>query len=78
MLLIDHKFEAYLHFHFVVTMLAQEEAPLNMQCKDQFVFQTIYVRPGATTKDISPKMVTKNSKLFLSIEIMNHNIECVK
>jgi hypothetical protein len=44
-------------------MLAQEEAPLNMQ--DHFVFQTIVARPRATTKDITPKMVTKNSKLFL-------------
>jgi hypothetical protein len=46
-------------------MQAQEEAPPNLQCKDLFVIQTIFVRPGATTKDITPKMVTTNSKLFL-------------
>jgi hypothetical protein len=46
-------------------MEAQEEAPPNLQCKDLFVIQTIFVRPGATTKDITPKMVTTNSKLFL-------------
>ncbi|KAK2379347.1 vesicle-associated protein 1-2 [Trifolium repens] len=44
-----------------VIMQAQEEAPPNLQCKDLFVIQTIFVKPGATTKDITPKMFEKNS-----------------
>ncbi|KAK2433064.1 vesicle-associated protein 1-4 [Trifolium repens] len=44
-----------------VIMQAQEVAPPNLQCKDLFVIQTIFERPGATTKDITPKMFEKNS-----------------
>ncbi|XP_045832896.1 vesicle-associated protein 1-1-like [Trifolium pratense] len=44
-----------------VTMQAQEEAPPNMQCKDIFVFKTIFVKPGATRKHITPEMFEKNS-----------------
>ncbi|WJX49395.1 hypothetical protein P8452_35836 [Trifolium repens] len=44
-----------------VIMQAQEEAPPNLQCKDLFVIQTIFVKPGATTKDITPKMFKNKS-----------------
>jgi hypothetical protein len=62
-------FVPYLHFHFVVTMQGQKEAPPDMQCKDKFLIQSIvanhktyHSKNGATTKDITPKMVTTNDK----------------
>lgn len=43
----------------VVTMQAQKEAPLDMQCKDKFLLQSVVASPGATTKDITPEMVVR-------------------
>ncbi|CAJ2655540.1 unnamed protein product [Trifolium pratense] len=52
----------------IVTMRAQKEAPLDMQCKDEFVIQSIdanhkryHSKNGATTKDITPEMFNKES-----------------
>lgn len=41
----------------LVTMQAQKEAPLDMQCKDKFLLQSVKVNDGVTTKDITPEMV---------------------
>ncbi|KAI6702705.1 hypothetical protein NL676_011841 [Syzygium grande] len=35
----------------LVTMQAQEEAPLDMQCKDKFLIRSVTASPGATAKD---------------------------
>ncbi|ONK59044.1 uncharacterized protein A4U43_C08F2390 [Asparagus officinalis] len=43
-----------------VTMQAQKEAPLDMQCKDKFLLQSVVAEHGATLKDITPEMVTRN------------------
>jgi len=43
---------------FLVTMQSQKEAPLDMQCKDKFLLQSVVASPGATTKDITPEMVS--------------------
>jgi len=61
-LLADCLRVSYLHFHFAVTMQGRKEAPLDMQCNDKFLLQSIAARPGATTKDITPKMV--NTKII--------------
>eukprot|EP00262_Sarcandra_glabra_P007595 TRINITY_DN2048_c0_g4_i3.p1 TRINITY_DN2048_c0_g4~~TRINITY_DN2048_c0_g4_i3.p1 ORF type:complete len:240 (+),score=40.43 TRINITY_DN2048_c0_g4_i3:187-906(+) len=45
----------------IVTMQAQREAPLDMQCKDKFLLQSVVVSPGSTTKDITPEMFNKES-----------------
>lgn len=45
-------------FRFVVTMQGQKEAPPDMQCKDKFLLQSVVANPGATTRDITPEMVT--------------------
>ncbi|KAI4370355.1 hypothetical protein MLD38_018714 [Melastoma candidum] len=45
----------------VVTMQAQKEAPLDMQCKDKFLLQSVIAAPGATNTDISPEMFNKES-----------------
>ncbi|XP_059301651.1 vesicle-associated protein 1-2-like [Lycium ferocissimum] len=45
----------------IVTMQAQKEAPLDMQCKDKFLLQSVVARPGATAKDITPEMFNKES-----------------
>ncbi|KDP28788.1 hypothetical protein JCGZ_14559 [Jatropha curcas] len=42
-----------------VTMQAQKEAPLDMQCKDKFLLQSVAAFDGATTKDITPDMFNK-------------------
>ncbi|GAU30803.1 hypothetical protein TSUD_267230 [Trifolium subterraneum] len=42
-------------------MEPQEKAPPNMQCKDSFLFQTVFVRPKATIKDITLETFEKNS-----------------
>lgn len=39
-------------------MQAQKEAPPDMQCKDKFLLQAVVANHGATTKDITPDMVT--------------------
>ncbi|KAK1419059.1 hypothetical protein QVD17_28216 [Tagetes erecta] len=45
----------------IVTMQAQHEAPPDMQCRDKFLLQSVAVSPGATPKDITPEMFTKES-----------------
>ncbi|XP_022757018.1 vesicle-associated protein 1-2-like isoform X2 [Durio zibethinus] len=45
----------------IVTMQAQKEAPLDMQCKDKFLLQSVVASPGATLKDITPEMFNKES-----------------
>ncbi|KAK6920295.1 Major sperm protein (MSP) domain [Dillenia turbinata] len=42
-----------------VTMQAQKEAPLDMQCKDKFLFQNVIAPNGATSKDITQDMFNK-------------------
>ncbi|KAJ0945994.1 putative major sperm protein (MSP) [Helianthus annuus] len=44
-----------------VTMQAQKEAPLDMQCKDKFLLQSAVASPGATTKDITPELFNKET-----------------
>ena len=48
-----------------VTMQAQKEAPLDMQCKDKFLLQCVVASPGATPKDITPEMVFIDTLLDL-------------
>ncbi|KAB1225271.1 Vesicle-associated protein 1-2 [Morella rubra] len=50
----------------IVTMQAQKEAPLDMQCKDKFLLQSVVTNPGANVKDITPEMFNKES---------GHNVE---
>ncbi|CAN6566435.1 unnamed protein product [Malus baccata var. baccata] len=50
----------------IVTMQAQKEAPLDMQCKDKFLLQSVVASPGTTTKDITAEMFNKES---------GHNVE---
>ncbi|KAJ6797333.1 vesicle-associated protein 1-1-like [Iris pallida] len=45
----------------IVTMQAQQEMPPDMQCKDKFLVQSIVASPGASVKDITPEMFTKDS-----------------
>ncbi|MQM05966.1 hypothetical protein Taro_038785 [Colocasia esculenta] len=45
----------------IVTMQAQRDAPIDMQCKDKFLVQSVVANPGATVKDITPEMFTKES-----------------
>ncbi|WJX43332.1 hypothetical protein P8452_30452 [Trifolium repens] len=52
----------------IVTMQAQKEAPIGMQCKDKFLIQSIvanhksyHSKNGSTTKDITPKMFKNES-----------------
>ncbi|XP_074576586.1 vesicle-associated protein 1-3-like [Curcuma longa] len=42
-----------------VTMQAQKEAPLDMQCKDKFLLQSVIAEHGAATKDITSEMFNK-------------------
>ncbi|RWR87489.1 putative major sperm protein MSP domain-containing protein [Cinnamomum micranthum f. kanehirae] len=42
-----------------VTMQAQKEVPLDMQCKDKFLVQSFVASTGATVKDITPEMFNK-------------------
>ncbi|CAA3001991.1 vesicle-associated protein 1-1-like [Olea europaea var. sylvestris] len=42
-----------------VTMQAQKELPPDLQCKDKFLLQSVVVNHGATQKDITPEMFTK-------------------
>ncbi|CAA0820590.1 Vesicle-associated protein 1-1 [Striga hermonthica] len=43
----------------VVTMQAQKEAPLDMQCKDKFLLQSVVASEGATPRDITAEMFNK-------------------
>ena len=53
-LTFDYSFLTY----YSVTMQAQKEAPIDMQCKDKFLLQSVVAAPGATAKDITAEMVT--------------------
>ncbi|XP_074377551.1 vesicle-associated protein 1-1-like [Apium graveolens] len=43
------------------TMQAQMEAPPEMQCKDKFLLQSVIAPAGATTKEITPEMFSKEA-----------------
>ncbi|KAI3689676.1 hypothetical protein L2E82_47641 [Cichorium intybus] len=45
----------------IVTMQAQKDAPPDMQCKDKFLLQSVVASPGATPKDITPEMFSKQA-----------------
>lgn len=45
----------------IVTMQAQKEAPPDMQCKDKFLLQSVIANHGATVKDITPEMFSKEA-----------------
>ncbi|KAK4758297.1 hypothetical protein SAY87_019598 [Trapa incisa] len=45
----------------LVTMQAQKEAPPDMQCKDKFLLQSVKTSDGATAKDITAEMFSKES-----------------
>lgn len=38
-------------------MQAPKEAPVDLQCKDKFLLQSVVVPDGVTTRDITPEMV---------------------
>ncbi|XP_040994869.1 vesicle-associated protein 1-3-like [Juglans microcarpa x Juglans regia] len=42
-----------------VTMQAPKELPPDLQCKDKFLLQSVVAADGATTKDITPDMFSK-------------------
>ncbi|KAG5405272.1 hypothetical protein IGI04_011391 [Brassica rapa subsp. trilocularis] len=42
-----------------VTMQAQKEAPLDMQCKDKFLVQSVIVSDATTSKDVLAEMFNK-------------------
>ncbi|XP_077236057.1 vesicle-associated protein 1-3-like [Tasmannia lanceolata] len=44
-----------------VTMQAHKEAPPDLQCKDKFLLQSVAANPGATIKDITPEMFSKQA-----------------
>uniref|UniRef100_A0A803NVE5 MSP domain-containing protein n=1 Tax=Cannabis sativa TaxID=3483 RepID=A0A803NVE5_CANSA len=45
----------------IVTMQAQKEMPLDMQCKDKFLLQSVVASPGASAKDVTPEMASRGS-----------------
>ncbi|KAK9668346.1 hypothetical protein RND81_13G053900 [Saponaria officinalis] len=45
----------------VVTMQAQKEAPADMQCKDKFLLQSVIAPDGASVKDITAEMFSKEA-----------------
>ncbi|WOL10167.1 vesicle-associated protein 1-2-like isoform X2 [Canna indica] len=45
----------------IVTMQAQREAPPDMQCKDKFLVQSVVIDNGATVKDVTTEMFSKES-----------------
>ncbi|CDP09501.1 unnamed protein product [Coffea canephora] len=53
----------------IVTMQAQKEAPVDMQCKDKFLVQSVLASPGATAKDITSDLFNKEE---------GHNVEEIK
>lgn len=56
-------------FFLLVTMQVQKEAPLDMQCKDKFLLQSVVAEHGTTTKDITPEMVANFvDSLFPSVQ----------
>ncbi|CAI9259322.1 unnamed protein product [Lactuca saligna] len=44
-----------------VTMQSQKEAPVDLQCKDKFLLQSVVAGPGATAKDVTPEMFSKEA-----------------
>lgn len=42
-----------------VMMQAPKEAPVDLQCKDKFLLQSVVVPDGVTTRDITPEMFNK-------------------
>ncbi|KAK3195058.1 hypothetical protein Dsin_026368 [Dipteronia sinensis] len=50
----------------IVTMQAQKEAPLDMQCKDKFLLQSVVSSLAVSAKDITPEMFNKEA---------GHNVE---
>ncbi|XP_020587306.1 vesicle-associated protein 1-2-like [Phalaenopsis equestris] len=44
-----------------VTMQAQREAPIDIQCKDKFLVQSAVVEPGTLAKDITAEMFSRES-----------------
>ncbi|KAI3501078.1 hypothetical protein L1887_28936 [Cichorium endivia] len=44
-----------------VTMQAQKEPPVDLQCKDKFLLQSVVAGPGTTTKDVTPEMFSKEA-----------------
>lgn len=48
-------------------MQAQKEAPLDMNCKDKFLLQSVTASPGAATKDITPEMVMGITETLLTV-----------
>ncbi|PKI41569.1 hypothetical protein CRG98_038080 [Punica granatum] len=58
----------------IVTMQAQKEAPLDMQCKDKFLLQSVKASDGATAKDITAEMknnaIQQNNKLRQELELL--------
>ncbi|CAN8286367.1 unnamed protein product [Cochlearia groenlandica] len=45
----------------LVTMQAQKEAPVDMQCKDKFLLQCVVSSHGATAKEVTNEMFSKES-----------------
>ncbi|KAL8149192.1 hypothetical protein AgCh_006268 [Apium graveolens] len=45
----------------MVTMQAQKEAPPDMQFKDKFLLQSVIAPAGATAKEITPEMFSKEA-----------------
>lgn len=45
----------------IVTMQAQKEFPPDMQCKDKFLLQSVIATHGASVKDITPEMFSKEA-----------------
>ncbi|XP_057979020.1 vesicle-associated protein 1-2-like isoform X2 [Malania oleifera] len=45
----------------IVTMQAQKEAPPDMQCKDKFLLQSVIASHGATIKDVTAELFSKDS-----------------
>ncbi|XP_076960988.1 vesicle-associated protein 3-1-like [Bidens hawaiensis] len=45
----------------IVTMQAQKEAPLNMQCQDKFLIQSVIANQEAILKGVTAEMFTKES-----------------
>ncbi|KAF9689756.1 hypothetical protein SADUNF_Sadunf01G0125300 [Salix dunnii] len=45
----------------IVTMQAQKEAPIDMQCKDKFLLQSVIANDGVTAKDINAEMFSKEA-----------------
>lgn len=62
-------------FIYLVTMQAQKEAPPDMQCKDKFLLQSVVASPGATTKDITPEMVSIQ-QIILFLDRINTCVTC--